>query len=124
MGNVKSPLSCPCLISYTEVLDHLPNEPLRCSISLLLASNTAILHKAVGCPAHGGCSGWLTSNEHQRAITQPGQCASTALDGGDVAENTKKISRTHKEREISQCTATGPASLHLNVRNEALATGT
>lgn len=86
---MKSPLSCSCLISYIDVLNHLPNEHLRRSISILLVSSIAILHKALGCPVHWGCSGWLTSQEHQRAITQPERCATTALDGGDMAENTK-----------------------------------
>lgn len=32
-------------------------------MGLLLVSNTATTHIAVGCLAHKGCSGWLTSQE-------------------------------------------------------------
>lgn len=95
---MKSPLSCPCLISYADVLNHLPSKHLRCSISLLLVSSIAILHKAFRCPAHWGCSGWLTSQEQQRAIMQPRQCTTRALDGEDRAVNTKNKQNSQRRR--------------------------
>lgn len=81
---MKSPLSCPYLISYTVVSSRLLNEHLRCSPSLLPAS-TATLYKGVGCPAHWGCRDWLTSQEHQ-----PGHCGTAALDGGEMGRVCQK----------------------------------
>lgn len=68
-----SPLCLTHIWFLTVVSSHLLNEHLRCSPSLLPAS-TAILHKA-----HWGCRDWLTSQEHQRAATQPRHCGTAEL---------------------------------------------
>lgn len=66
-----SPLCLACIWFLTVVSSHLLNKHLRCSPSLLPGSTlqVAILHKAVACPAHWGCSDWLTSQEHQSSNT-------------------------------------------------------
>lgn len=66
-----SPLCLAHIWFLTVVSSHLLNKHLRCSPSLLPGGilQVAILHKAVGCPAHWGCNDWLTSQEHQSSNT-------------------------------------------------------
>lgn len=87
----------------TVVFSHLLNEHLRCSPSLLPAS-TAILHRTVGCSAHWACKDCLTSQQHQRAATQPGHRGTAALDGGEMAEDAKnKQNWQRRENSTVHC---------------------